>query len=249
MKNSMSIQKVILMIIGFWLVAGLLLFGVYKINNDRLPTPIPSNQQSKVVIKKEVPKTSPVFLNQTKLLSESDTCSPSSTSRSYSSMDGKYGYLINVIDTKAPFKDGYDRTNIDYVNSFIDKQVTIQSEKNNVNRAFFLDCGGYLSRQVGEITDERYQLKNVESVHSVFTIDSQQQGGSLFYYSVSKRGDFLVYLRVGATGLESNEESYKACTTGEVLDQKCYDTKVITDVNKKTLLDEVEKALELMSFN
>jgi hypothetical protein len=249
MKNNMSIQKVIMKIIGFWLVVGLVMFGVFKLNNDTLPTPLVNNQKSTESVKKDIPKTAPDLINQSKLLSESDACSPSSTSRSYSAIDGKYGYLINVIDTKAPFKDGYDRTNIDYVNSFIDKQVTIQSDKNNVNRAFFLDCGGYLSRQVEEITDEKYQLKNVEQVRSVFTLDTQQAGGSLFYYSVAKRGDFLIYVRVGATDLEQYADAYKTCLTGEVFNQNCYDSKIVTDVNKKILLDEVDKALELLKFN
>jgi hypothetical protein len=249
MKNTTSVAKILLMILGFWLVVGGVGYGLFVLNGGVIPLPIKSGEVAKNKPKPIIPKTQPLFLNQTKLLSESENCTPSKTSKSYSAIDGKYSYIINVLDTKAPFKEGYDITSLMYVNSFIDGNVPIQNEVNNVNRAFFYICGGYLSKQVDEITDEKYMLQNVEKSRSIFSLDSQEQGGNLFYYAVGKRGDYLIYLRVGAIGLESTDEANKACVTNDSLNQNCYENRIVTDVNKKSLLDEVEKALELTKFD
>ena len=112
-----------------------------------------------------------------------------------------------------------------------------------------MDCSGYFSKVVEEVKNTEYNLQNVEKQRSVLTLDSQDSGGNLFYYAVGRRGDYLIYLRVGAIELDTYSISYQQCLQSRVFDSNCYNNKIVTESNKAALFEEVKKALELIKFD
>ena len=130
MKKENSILNILTSVLIFWTIVGLILYSVYLFNNKTIPKPI---TKSETLQPQSIPKTAPKLINLSKLKDESDQCSTSASSKSYSYTAGNYSYLFNFIDIKAQFNAGYEMSRVTYANDFIDGLKPFYSDSGNVN--------------------------------------------------------------------------------------------------------------------
>jgi hypothetical protein len=113
----------------------------------------------------------------------------------------------------------------------------------SVKNAFKIDCGGYTSRILQEVTDISYP--NMEKSRIGLFWEGQGPQGSLGINIVAKRGDYYVLLKALApiVGIGTTTQYYNECVTPNFFDSDCYDKKLLKTENVERARAKIKELL------